>query len=112
MKTRNFPSLLISVNYSIIYLFIHSFLQQISSLREQLLKASETSRSQTERANYLETQCTFLNVKVDNLLQRIAQLNKEGSKPAETITTDGLLKVGCLFHRTPQKFPRRSGCYR
>ena len=74
--------------------------QQVSSLTEKLLKAKEICKSQTERADDLETQCSFLNEKLDTLSQKIAQLEKEGInyKTVETTTTavqtDDMPKVG------------------
>lgn len=71
--------------------------QQVSSLTEKLLNAKEICKSQTERADDLETQCSFSNQKLDTMSQKIAQLEKEGETIETTTTavqTDDLFKVG------------------
>lgn len=71
--------------------------QQVSSLTEKLLNAKEICKSQTERADDLETQCSFSNEKLDTMSQKIAQLEKEGETIETTTTavqTDDLFKVG------------------
>lgn len=71
--------------------------QQVSSLTEKLLNAKEICKSQTERVDDLETQCSFSNEKLDTMSQKIAQLEKEGETIETTTTavqTDDLFKVG------------------
>lgn len=75
--------------------FILSFiiLQQILSLSEQLVKARQSCLSQMERADYLEAQCTLLNGKVENLLQKIAQKDKDGFKTTTAVQTNDMSKA-------------------
>lgn len=61
-------------------------MQQISSLSEELLRAKEIGTSQTERADYLEDQCTLLREKVNDLSRIVAQ-EKEQMEDIETIST-------------------------
>ncbi|XP_068705046.1 uncharacterized protein [Montipora foliosa] len=56
----------------------------ISSLNEQLSKAEQLLRNQTDRSDYLETQCTFLNGKIKKLVEEIAETEKEGDKATQT----------------------------
>jgi len=46
-----------------------------------------------ERADYLEAQCTLLNGKVENLLQKIAQKDKDGFKTTTAVQTDDMSKA-------------------
>lgn len=60
---------------------------QISSFSEDLLRAKQIGTSQTERANYLEDQCTLLRERVDDLSQIVAQKEEEQIKDKETVST-------------------------
>lgn len=62
-------------------------MQQISSLSEELLRAKEIGTSQTERADYLEDQCTLLREKVNDLSRIVAQEKEEQMQDIETIST-------------------------
>ena len=62
-------------------------MQQISSLSEELLRAKQTGTSQTERADYLEDQCTLLREKVNDLSRIVAQKKEEQIKNIETVST-------------------------
>lgn len=62
-------------------------LQQVSSLSGELLRAKQNGTSQTERADYLEDQCTLLREKVNDLLRIVAQKEEEQIKDKETVST-------------------------
>ena len=62
-------------------------MQQISSLSEELLRAKQIGTSQTERADYLEDQCTLLREKVNGLSRIVAQKKEEQIKNIETVST-------------------------
>ena len=62
-------------------------MQQISSLSEELLRAKQIGKSQTERADYLEDQCNLLREKVNDLLRTGAQKKEEQIKENETVST-------------------------
>ena len=62
-------------------------MQQISSLSEELLRAKQIGTSQTERADYLEDQCTLLREKVNDLSRIVAQKKEEQIKDIETVST-------------------------
>lgn len=62
-------------------------MQQISSLSEELLRAKQIGTSQTERADYLEDQCTLLREKVNDLSRIVAQKKEEQIKNIETVST-------------------------
>lgn len=62
-------------------------LQQVSSLSEDLLRAKQNGTSQTERADYLEDQCTLLGEKVNDLLRIVTQKEEEQIKDKETVST-------------------------
>lgn len=62
-------------------------MQQISSLSEELLRAKEIGTSQTERADYLEDQCTLLREKVNDLSRIVAQKKEEQMQDIETVST-------------------------
>ena len=65
----------------------HLFIWQISSFSEELLRAKQIGTSQTERANYLEDQCTLLREKVDDLSQIVARKEEEQIKNKEPVST-------------------------
>lgn len=62
-------------------------MQQISSLSEELLRAKEIGTSQTERADYLEDQCTLLREKVNDLSRIVAQKKEEQMQDSATVST-------------------------
>lgn len=62
-------------------------MQQISSLSEELLRAKEIGTSQTERADYLEDQCTLLREKVNDLSRIVAQKKEEQMQDIENVST-------------------------
>lgn len=62
-------------------------MQQISSLSEELLRTKQIGTSQTERADYLEDQCTLLREKVNDLSRIVAQKKEEQIKNIETVST-------------------------
>ena len=70
--------------FDICHLFVW---QQISSFSKELLRAKQIGTSQTERANYLEDQCTLLRERVDDLSQILAQKEGEEIKDKETVST-------------------------
>lgn len=76
-------------------------MQQISSLSEELLRAKQIGTSQTERADYLEDQCTLLREKVNNLLRMVVQKEEEQIKDKKTVITalqtDDASKARYLF---------------
>lgn len=86
-------------------------LQQISSLSEKLLRATQSYTNQTERAGYLENQCALLKEKVNDLLLKVAQKDEKHIKNAETtdsaVQTDDTSEAGFLFilHRAVLKRP-------
>lgn len=62
-------------------------MQQISSLSDELLRAKEIGTSQTERADYLEDQCTLLREKVNDLSRIVAQKKEEQMQDIENVST-------------------------
>lgn len=81
-------------------------MQDISSLSEKLLRATQSCASQTERADYLEDQCTLLKEKINDLLMRVAQNEKRQIKTTEThniaVQTDGTSEAGFfIIQHTP-----------
>lgn len=76
-------------------------MQQISSLSDKLLQATQSCNNQTERADYLEDQCTMLKEKVNDLLLTVARKEKEKIKNTDTIDnasqTDDAPEVSILL---------------
>ena len=76
-------------------------MQQISSLSEELLRAKQIGTSQTERADYLEDQCTLLREKVNDLSRIVAQKKEEQIKDGKTVgtavQTDDASKASYLY---------------
>lgn len=80
-------------------------MQQISSLSEKLLRATQSYTNQMERADNLEEQCISLKEKVNGLLQRVEQKDEKQFKNAETtgnaVQTDDTSEAGFIICLTP-----------
>ena len=75
-------------------------MQLDSSSSEQLLKSMESCKTQTKRANHLQTQCALLSEKVHNLMQKLTE-----KEDAESI-----VKKASAFQRDPVLFSFSDTC--
>ena len=75
-------------------------MQLDSSSSEQLLKSMESCKTQTKRANHLQTQCALLSEKVQNLMQKLTE-----KEDAESI-----VKKTSAFQRDPVLFSFSDTC--
>ena len=75
-------------------------MQLDSSSSEQLLKSMESCKTQTKRANHLQTQYALLSEKVQNLMQKLTE-----KEDAESI-----VKKTSAFQRDPVLFSFSDTC--
>ena len=64
-----------------------------SSSSEQLLKSMESCKTQTKRANHLQTQCALLNEKVHSLMKKLTEKENAESivKKTSAVQRDSVL---------------------